>query len=112
MPLRPFRPCKHSDCTAITRDKSGYCDVHRVDADRYRGNAYERGYTKQWSCESKAFLRAHPLCAECERQGRYAPAQVVDHIIPHRGNQRLFWDKTNWQGLCKHHHDQKTAGGN
>jgi 5-methylcytosine-specific restriction protein A len=23
--------------------------------------------------------------------------------------QGLFWDTTNWQALCKPHHDQKTA---
>jgi 5-methylcytosine-specific restriction protein A len=22
---------------------------------------------------------------------------------------RLFWDSKNWQSLCKHHHDVKTA---
>ncbi len=36
-------------------------------------------------------------------------ADVVDHIIPHKGDQSLFWDSSNWQPLCKHHHDQKTA---
>lgn len=55
------------------------------------------------------FLRAYPLCAECERQGRVAPATVVDHIIPHKGNYDLFWDMSNWQSLCKPCHDRKTA---
>jgi 5-methylcytosine-specific restriction endonuclease McrA len=26
---------------------------------------------------------------------------VVDHIQPHRGDQRLFWDRRNWQPLCR-----------
>lgn len=34
---------------------------------------------------------------------------LVDHIIPHRGDKKLFWDERNWQGLCKKHHDRKTA---
>jgi len=29
-----------------------------------------------------------------------APASVVDHIQPHRGDPRTFWDTTNWQSLC------------
>jgi 5-methylcytosine-specific restriction endonuclease McrA len=29
----------------------------------------------------------------------------VDHIIPHRGDDRLFWDRSNWQALCAHHHN-------
>ena len=32
----------------------------------------------------------------------------MDHIRPHRGDPVLFWDQTNWQPLCKHHHDVKT----
>ncbi|CAN7509406.1 HNH endonuclease signature motif containing protein [Pararhizobium sp. LjRoot238] len=30
---------------------------------------------------------------------------VVDHVIQHKGDQRLFWDPTNWQPLCPDHHD-------
>jgi len=32
-------------------------------------------------------------------------ATVVDHITPHRGDMTLFWDKSNWQSLCKRCHD-------
>lgn len=27
-------------------------------------------------------------------------ATVVDHIIPHRGDETLFWDPINHQALC------------
>ncbi|WP_256371941.1 hypothetical protein [Roseivivax sp. THAF197b] len=30
---------------------------------------------------------------------------MVDHVIPHRGDMQLFWDRTNWQALCAHHHN-------
>jgi hypothetical protein len=40
----------------------------------------------------------------CEEAGRFTPATVVDHRIPHRGDIRLFWDPINWQPLCTHHH--------
>lgn len=56
----------------------------------------------------EAFLQSHPLCAECRKLGRYTKATVVDHIVPHRGDQKLFWDRSNWQPLCKACHDQKT----
>jgi hypothetical protein len=36
-------------------------------------------------------------------------ATVVDHIVPHRGNMRLFWARENWAARCKPHHDAKTA---
>jgi 5-methylcytosine-specific restriction protein A len=34
---------------------------------------------------------------------------VVDHIVPHRGDERLAFDRDNLQGLCKSCHDRKTA---
>jgi 5-methylcytosine-specific restriction protein A len=36
-------------------------------------------------------------------------ATVVDHVVPHRGDQRLFWDPGNWAPSCKPCHDAKTA---
>jgi 5-methylcytosine-specific restriction protein A len=33
----------------------------------------------------------------------------VDHIRPHRGEQSLFFDRANLQGLCKPCHDRKTT---
>jgi 5-methylcytosine-specific restriction protein A len=30
---------------------------------------------------------------------------VFDHKTPHRGDQRLFWDRANWQLLCHDDHD-------
>jgi 5-methylcytosine-specific restriction endonuclease McrA len=32
-------------------------------------------------------------------------ATVVDHIVPHRGNEALFWSIDNWQPLCQPCHD-------
>jgi len=47
----------------------------------------------------------HPLCVYCEREGRVSAGCIVDHIIPHRGDMVLFWDRSNWQSLCKPCHD-------
>tara|TARA_B100000446_G_scaffold127191_1_gene119175 strand:- start:654 stop:1064 length:411 start_codon:yes stop_codon:yes gene_type:complete len=30
---------------------------------------------------------------------------VVDHIEPHRGDEQLFWDRSNLQAVCKEFHD-------
>ena len=38
-----------------------------------------------------------------------AVAKVTDHIIPHKRDMKLFWDRNNWQPLCKPCHDTKTA---
>lgn len=68
----------------------------------------ERGYTYKWQKARARFLVDHPLCTVCEAEGRVAAATVVDHHIPHRGDQTLFWDESNWRPMCKSHHDAKT----
>jgi hypothetical protein len=40
----------------------------------------------------------------CEEQGLLTAATVVDHIIPHKGNEELFFNGP-FQSLCKLHHD-------
>lgn len=64
----------------------------------------ERGYGHRWRQARRAFLTANPLCVMCAKEGRTTPATVVDHIIPHRGDPVLFWDRDNWQALCARHH--------
>lgn len=86
-------------------------DQRRRDYDRQRGGSTERGYTARWQRASKQFLRQHPLCRECAKATppRTAASSEVDHIIPHRGDMTLFWDRKNWQALCKTCHSRKTA---
>jgi 5-methylcytosine-specific restriction endonuclease McrA len=36
----------------------------------------------------------------CEQQGKVEPATELDHIVKHNGDPELFFDNTNWQGLC------------
>jgi 5-methylcytosine-specific restriction protein A len=76
-----------------------------------RPTAAQRGYSSRWQRAAKIFLAAHPLCVECKGRGLVKAAECVDHITPHRGDQTLFWDSTNWQPLCKRCHDSKTARG-
>jgi 5-methylcytosine-specific restriction endonuclease McrA len=69
----------------------------------------ERGYGVHWQRARHRFLLNHPLCVMCTANGHTTPADVVDHIQPHRGDRALFWDETNWQALCKMHHDSDKA---
>ena len=48
----------------------------------------------------------HPLCAECERNGRVSVATIRDHIVPlaEGGTD----DPENIQGLCQACSDAKT----
>lgn len=48
----------------------------------------------------------HPLCVECERNGRAAPAVILDHIVPlkERPDLALVWD--NVRPLCRTCHNR------
>lgn len=71
-----------------------------------RESAASRGYGARWRKASKIFLARNPFCRYCEEAGRkWITATLVDHIIPHRGNQELFWDENNWASSCKPCHD-------
>jgi 5-methylcytosine-specific restriction endonuclease McrA len=51
------------------------------------------------------FLRDLFTCKDCGHLEGNTALLVCDHIIPHRGDERLFWDETNLQTLCKRCHD-------
>jgi 5-methylcytosine-specific restriction enzyme A len=70
-----------------------------------RGSARARGYGPAWDRASASHRALHPLCVGCEAVGRVAVCDVVDHVVPHKGDAGLFWDEGNWQVACRWHHD-------
>ena len=44
------------------------------------------------------------MCPHCK--GKMLMANVVDHIRPHRGDSRLFWNPDNLQSMNKQCHDR------
>ena len=77
--------------------------------EKYRGTTTERGYGHQWQKARIVFLHKHPICKLCADKGRVCKAEAVDHIIPHKGDRQLFWDRENWMALCIGCHNRKTA---
>lgn len=75
------------------------------DYDQRRGSARDRGYTARWDSEARHFRAAHPLCLGCLAVGRTAATLIVDHIVPHRGDETLMWDPANRQPSCGPHHN-------
>lgn len=106
----PLHKCNKIGCTNLTHNR--FCEKHKqleYDYDKHRQSAHKRGYNRAWQKASKSFLASHPFCVRCLKYGIYEKATVVDHIKPHKGDGKLFWDKTNWQPLCKRCHDIKTV---
>lgn len=51
------------------------------------------------------FLRDHYTCRLCGKLEANTSLLICDHVKPHRGDERRFWDETNLQTLCKPCHD-------
>ncbi|MES2126666.1 MAG: HNH endonuclease signature motif containing protein [Pseudomonadota bacterium] len=61
--------------------------------------------TKRWHRLRYYQLLRHPLCAMCAKLARLTAATIADHVVPHRGDEELFFDEQNLQSLCKPCHD-------
>jgi len=62
--------------------------------------------TKKWQrLRWKVIEQAHFTCSMCGKLESNTSQLVADHITPHKGDEKLFWDAGNLQCLCKHCHD-------
>ena len=111
MPKRMPTTCSSPGCPNLAYGR--YCEQHAKEkaqrCDQERGTAASRGYNSKWQKYRRKYLYEHPLCVECERVGKLKVATVVDHIAPHKGDHKLFWDQKNHQSLCGPCHNKKTA---
>jgi 5-methylcytosine-specific restriction enzyme A len=118
MPEALARACTHLGC-----GNTMPCQTHTREREHRRGTAYQRGYGPRWQRESRVHLKRYPLCgmrpgklapvmSRCHEQGLVTAARQVDHVVPHRGDQRLFWDRVrNWQSLCGSCGSRKSQAG-
>ncbi len=77
----------------------------RKQYDARRGSASARGYNHRWARAADGFRKRNPLCIGCLALGRSVAAVLVDHVEPHQGDTKKFWDKSMWQPSCRWHHD-------
>jgi 5-methylcytosine-specific restriction protein A len=110
MPVKPQKPCKTPGCSGLTREK--FC-ANCLSAGRgkeQRPAWKDTLYGREWKGYTHRFIGDRKWCADPEKLHQLpAAAEVVDHIVPHRGDISLFWDSTNHQPLCKRCHGRKTA---
>lgn len=62
----------------------------------------------RWKKRRKRYLSKNPWCAECLKNKRLTYAEILDHIIPHKGDWDLFINPDNLQGLCAKCHGLKS----
>lgn len=84
-------------------------DIRKAYHDVRRPSAGERGYGSKWRKAREEFL-ARPENRHCAC-GCGRIADMVDHIIPHRGDMKLFWSRSNWQAMASSpcHSSQKQS---
>ena len=106
MPSLPPRICQCGQ--RVAAGALCACQVRRRAAtEKRRPTARQRGYDSRWETESVAWLAlpGHEFCAcGCGRR-----ADMVDHRIPHRGDPRLFWTRSNWQPMARQCNSRKAA---
>ena len=61
-------------------------------------------YKGEWQHYSKAFLRLNNKCICCG-----SPSQACDHVVAHKGNTELFWNRENHIPLCHSCHNTISA---
>lgn len=109
--------CHYPGCEIITQNY--YCEKHKLISEQrkkehtkqlFKGTqrkesaSYNNLYhTSQWRKLRKDFLIEFPYCVKCGNK-----ANTVDHILDHKGNESLFWNKKNLQSMCSSCHSIKT----
>lgn len=56
------------------------------------GGNRNRLYGRRWRNARGLYLASNPLCVMCKLEDKTRAATVVGHVVPHRGNEELFWD--------------------
>jgi len=107
MPTRALRLCrKHGPvagrCPACERARQQRSEAQRP-------TSAQRLYGRKWREAVAGYVKAHPWCALCAREGRSTPSATIDHIVAHKGDAGLFWDRQNWQPACLSCNSRKAA---
>ena len=107
MPTKPKRPCSYPGCPRLT-DRQ-YCDEHATIArrqyDKYeRAADVNRKYGRAWKRIRDRHIGQHPLCEQCEKEGKLIPAAEVHHKIPiSKGGTHA---RENLMSLCRSCHNK------
>ena len=85
--------------------------TQRIERERDAGAPWRKWYkTSRWQklrwsiLQRDLFTCQMPGCGRIEAQ---TSKLVCDHIDPHRGDERKFWDERNLHCICKTCHDSE-----
>ena len=99
--------CTYAGCKTLI-DKRGYCPEH-VDKKPlpFAGAARSKPLysSSKWTALKSKLITADSCCCVCGTKEKLH----LDHIVPHRGSEELFFNEDNLQVLCEACHRVKTA---
>lgn len=85
IPKKTLKPCAVSGCPNLC--EGTYCEEHRKKNNSeyskfLRTNASKSFYTsKEWRILRSKFLKEHPLCVECLKEGKYITAKILYQVF-------------------------------
>jgi len=74
-------------------------------AEDYRPSKHER-YGSRWTLLSQRYRLRHPLCEQCEREGRTTAATEVHHKIKAKDRPDLVLQWDNLMSVCRSCHEK------
>lgn len=106
--------CSATGCNRLTEGNNKYCSLHQYlnTRDEEKRREYFASATSdfqhlyasaKWKALQESQLRNYPQCEKCGDK-----ATEVHHVIPHRGNEDLFYDPSNLISLCHTCHSEET----
>jgi 5-methylcytosine-specific restriction enzyme A len=114
MPVSAAKPCRHTGCSALVSDGTGFCGAHQADrkanrfGDERRGSSASRGYGSSWrKLRDQVMRRDNGLCQPCLKAGRVTQASAVDHVVPK--SEGGTDAEGNLQAICEACHKAKTS---
>lgn len=107
----PLTVCTEPGCHELTLDR--YCGDHLRKA-RLQARRFQQGVTAynsaKWLRLRDRFRETHPFCVNDGKEPRCTClTDIVDHVVPHEGNEELMFDEANLQPMCWSCHSRKTV---
>ena len=105
MPTKPKRPCSYPNCPKLTDGR--FCEEHQKEENkRYekydRNPAVRRRYGRVWKRVRDSYVKEHPFCELCFKNGMMKQVEEVHHKQPL--SEGGTHNKNNLISLCKSCH--------
>ena len=110
--MSPFdtkHPCSYPNCANLVA-KGSRCPEHPYKK-QFTPEHHGLYNSDKWKRMREYHLHKHSVCVICYKYNLDTGSKnlQVDHIVDHKGDDKLFYSWDNLQTLCIVHHSQKTG---